>query len=125
MISVRTKGNNDKTTIFLKKAKSSSPMMIMRKYGEMGLEALQDATPKVTGLTAKSWYYEVTKEGDVYSLNFFNSNIQKGMRIAVIVDLGHGTGSGGYVQGRNYIKPAIRPIFDQIASAAWKEVTDA
>ena len=124
MISVRTKGN-DKTTKFLRRAKDVSPTMILKKYGEIGLEALQDATPKVTGLTAKSWYYEVTKEKNVYVLSFFNSNIQNGVRIAVIIDVGHGTGTGGFVQGRNYIEPAIRPIFDQIAAKAWKEVTDA
>lgn len=125
MITVKTKGDSDKTKRYLRRAAKASPMNILQRYGEMGLEALKEATPKDTGLTANSWYYEIVHEGDQYYLNYYNSNIQNGMRIAVILDLGHGTGNGGYVQGRNYIKPAIRPIFDQIAAAAWKEVTDA
>ena len=125
MITVKTKGNHDKTKRYLKRATKANPMAILQRYGEIGLEALQDATPRDTGLTANSWYYEIAHEGDQYYLNYFNSNIQNGIRIAVILDLGHGTGTGGYVQGKNYIKPAIRPIFDQIANAAWKEVTDA
>lgn len=125
MISVKTKGDNDKTTKFLKNARNANPMRILQKYGEMGLEALQSATPKNTGLTAKSWYYEIAKDGGNYYLSFYNSNIQNGIRIAIILDVGHGTGTGGYVQGRNYIDPAIRPIFNQIANEAWREVTDA
>lgn len=125
MISVRSKGDFKKTSSFLKFAKKMNPRQILDKYGQQGLVILEEATPKDTGLTARSWYYEITTEGDVYSLTFFNSNIQNGMRIAVILDVGHGTNNGGYVQGRNYIKPAIRPIFDQIAAEAWKEVTDA
>ena len=125
MVSVRSKGEFKKTTTFLNKAKRMNPRMILDRYGQEGLSALEEATPKDTGLTSRSWYYEVTAVGDVFSLTFYNTNIQNGMRIAVILDLGHGTRNGGYVQGRNYIKPAIRPIFDQIAAAAWKEVTDA
>lgn len=125
MISVRSKGDFKKTRTFLKKTKNLNPRAILDKYGQQGLALLQDATPKDTGLTARSWYYEITNEGDCYYLSFYNSNIQNGMRIAVILDIGHGTKNGGYVRGRNYIKPAIRPIFDQIAAAAWKEVTDA
>lgn len=125
MVTVKSKGNFRKTERFLRKAKHNNPQTILRKYGELGLAALEEATPKDSGLTARSWYYEVAAEGDIYYLNFYNSNIQRGIRIAVILDLGHGTGNGGYVQGRNYIKPAVRPIFDEIAEAAWKEVTDA
>lgn len=125
MVSFKTKGDFKKTRRFLKNAKKFNPYTILQKYGEMGLEALAEATPKDTGLTSRSWYYEITTENDNYYLTFYNSNIQNGMRIAVILDMGHGTGTGGYVEGRNYIKPAIRPIFDEIAAAAWKEVRDA
>lgn len=125
MVSVKSKGDFKNTYRFLKKAKHMSPTEILRKYGEAGVAALMEATPKDTGLTSESWRYELFKEGNIYSLGFYNSNIQNGIRIAVILDLGHGTNNGGYVQGRNYIKPAIRPIFDQIAASAWKEVTDA
>lgn len=125
MITVKSKGNFKKTRRFLRKARKMDPRLILQKYGEIGLQALEESTPKNTGLTARSWYYEITTEGDSYYLNFYNSNIQNGMRIAVILDLGHGTSNGGYVQGRNYIKPTIQPVFDDIANAAWKEVTDA
>jgi len=125
MISVKSKGDFGKTYHFLRKAKHTNPRYILEKYGQQGLVLLEEATPKDTGRTARSWYYEIATEGDQYYLTFYNSNVQRGMRIAVILDLGHGTNNGGYVQGRNYIKPAIRPIFDQIAAEAWKEVTDA
>lgn len=125
MIQVKSKGDFKSTERFLKRAKRVNPETILRRYGEEGLAALMEATPVDTGLTAESWYYEVSRSGDTYALNFFNSNIQNGIRIAVILDLGHGTSNGGYVQGRNYIKPAVQPVFDKIATAAWKEVTDA
>lgn len=125
MISMKSKGSFKKTYSFLRNAKRVNPYSILTKYGDIGLSALVEATPKDTGLTSRSWYYEITREGDTYSLCFFNSNIQNGIRVAVILDLGHGTGTGGYVQGKHYIEPAIRPIFDEIAASAWKEVTDA
>lgn len=125
MITVKTKGDHDKMKRYFKRASKVSPYGILQRYGEIGLEALRTATPRDTGLTANSWYYEIAYDGGQYYLNFFNSNIQNGIRVAIILDVGHGTGTGGYVQGKNYIQPAIRPIFDQIANAAWKEVTDA
>lgn len=125
MIRVVSKGNFKNTEKFLYKARRHNPYTILKKYAEEGLKALQEATPVNTGLTARSWSYEITKNGDVYLIAWNNSNIQNGVNIAVILDLGHGTSNGGYVQGRNYIKPAIRPIFDKIAGDAWREVTDA
>lgn len=125
MIKVRSKGNFKKTTAFLKKAKGMNPRRILEKYGQQGLAALEDATPKDTGLTSRSWRYEITREGDVYYLSFYNTNVNNGENIAVMLDVGHGTKNGGYVKGKNYIKPALRPIFDQIAAEAWKEVTNA
>ena len=125
MISVKSKGDFDKTTNFLKRAQAVNPAQILSRYGEIGLQALMNATPRNTGRTAESWYYHVEKTDGGYALNFYNSNIQNGIRIAVILDLGHGTSNGGYVQGRDYINPAIQPIFDKIANEAWREVTDA
>jgi hypothetical protein len=94
----------------------------LKKYGEDGVKALADATPKDSGKTAASWSYEVEKSKGSYTIAWTNSNINDGVPIAVILQYGHGTRNGGYVQGRDYINPAIRPIFDQIAEDAWREV---
>jgi hypothetical protein len=91
----------------------------------MGVDALAEATPKRTGLTAASWYYTIEKTKDSVAIYWNNSNIQNGVNIAVMLEYGHGTGNGGYVVGRNYITPAIQPIFDKIADEIWKGVTDA
>lgn len=125
MITVKSKGDFKKTRRFLRKARKMDPRLILQKYGEIGLQALEESTPKNTGLTARSWYYEITSEGHVYYLTYYNSNVQDGVNVAVILDLGHGTSTGGYVQGRNYVDPAVGPILDSIAESAWKEVTDA
>ena len=125
MIKIRAKGSFKNTERFLKTDRKSKILKILKYYGEKGVEALYAATPKDTGLTAESWNYEIWQNGDVYSIYWTNSNIQNGIRVAVILDLGHATSSGGYVEGRNYIKPAIRPVFDDIAGEAWKEVKDA
>jgi hypothetical protein len=93
------------------------------KYGREGVAALASATPVDSGLTASSWYYEIVRTNGSVTINFNNSNIQNGVPIAVILQYGHATGTGGYVQGRDYINPAIRPIFDRIANDAWREVT--
>ena len=93
------------------------------KYGREGVAALSSATPVDTGLTADSWYYKVEHANGSASINFYNSNIQNGVPIAIILQYGHGTGNGGWVQGRDYINPAIQPIFDKIAENAWREVT--
>lgn len=125
MIKVSAKGNFNNTERFLKTDRKAKILKILRKYGEAGVEALYNETPKDTGLTAESWNYEIWQDGDTYSVFWTNSNIQNGIRIAVILDLGHATGTGGYVEGRNYIKPAIQPVFDTIAGEAWKEVKNA
>ena len=93
------------------------------QYGRAGVAALASATPVDSGETAQSWYYEITNKKGFVSISFHNSNIQNGVPIAIILQYGHGTGTGGWVAGRDYINPAIRPIFDQIANDAWKEVT--
>ena len=123
MISFRHKGDFSKLTSFLEKAKNSVKLGELDRYGREGVAALESATPKNTGLTASSWYYEIERKGESVSISFHNSNIQNGVPIAIILQYGHGTRNGGWVQGRDYINPAIQPIFDKIANDAWKEVT--
>ena len=123
MITFRHKGNFDKLTIYLEKAKKTARLGDLDKYGRKGVAALASATPVDTGLTASSWYYEIKRQNGVVALNFCNSNINNGVPIAIILQYGHGTRNGGWVEGRDYINPAIQPIFDKIADAAWKEVT--
>lgn len=98
-------------------------MKALEKYGQRGVSALASATPVESGLTASSWTYEIVRKPGSISINFNNTNIQNGVPIAVILQLGHGTGTGGWVEGRDYINPAIQPIFDEIVNEAWKEVT--
>ena len=95
----------------------------LRKYGELGVQALQRSTPKETGLTAASWYYEIKESNDGFTIEWKNRNSNKGVLIAAILQYGHGTGTGGYVRGVDYINPAMKPVFQQIADDAWKEVT--
>lgn len=121
MITFSHKGDFKKTMNFLKRAEKLDFRDLM-KYGQKGVEALREATPKDSGLTADSWYYQIRKTENGISLEFCNSNIVDGVPIAIILQYGHGTRNGGYVQGRDYINPAIQPIFDEIAENLWKEV---
>lgn len=123
MIRFRQKGDFSKLSKFLEKAKNVAHIGDLDKYGREGVAALASATPVDSGLTASSWYYEIVRKNGSVSIEFNNSNIQNGVPIAVIIQLGHGTGTGGWVEGRDYINPAIRPIFDKIADNAWREVT--
>lgn len=123
MISFRQKGDFSKLTRFLEKAKNAVHLGVLDKYGREGVAALASATPLDSGKTASSWYYEVQHGEGTASINFYNSNVNKGVPIAIILQYGHGTGTGGWVQGRDYINPAIQPIFDKIANEAWREVT--
>ena len=123
MIGFRQKGDFAKLTRFLEKAKNAVHLGILDKYGREGVAALASATPLDSGKTASSWYYEVQHGEGTASINFYNSNVNKGVPIAIILQYGHGTGTGGWVQGRDYINPAIQPIFDKIANEAWREVT--
>ena len=122
MITFNQKGDFKKTHAFLKKMRNPINTKILDKYGEEGVAALSSATPKDTGLTASSWYYKIENKDDVISVIFCNRNIQNGTPIAIILQYGHGTATGGYVKGRDYINPAIQPIFDEMAKNAWKEV---
>lgn len=123
MISFRQKGDFSKLTNFLEKAKETVKLGNLDKYGRMGVAALASATPVKSGLTANSWYYEIKREKGSVTISFNNSNIQNGVPIAVILQYGHGTRNGGWVQGLDYINPAVKPVFDQIANDAWREVT--
>ncbi len=122
-ISLTSKGDFKKTEQFLKFASNASKNIKLDKYGQKGVAALASATPVDTGLTANSWNYKVEKSGSTISLVFYNTNVVSGVPIAIILQYGHGTGTGGWVEGRDYINPAIRPIFDEMADAIWKEVT--
>ena len=117
------KGSFKNSEKWLKKALGSNYMDILHEYGRKGVENLSSATPVDTGLTASSWYYKIEKSNDKISVNWLNSNINKGVNIAIILQYGHGTGRGGYVVGRDYINPALRSVFDEMADRAWKEVT--
>ena len=123
MISFRQKGDFSKLTRYLEKVKEVARIGDLDKYGRQGVAALESATPKDTGLTSKSWKYEIKQSKGSVSISFYNTNIQNGVPIAVLLQYGHGTRNGGWVQGRDYINPAIQPIFDEIAKSAWKEVT--
>lgn len=123
MISFSHRGNFSKLTGFLERIKESFDVGLLDKYGREGVIALSLATPIDTGLTSQSWYYEITNKDGYAKITFSNSNIQKGVPIAIILQYGHGTRNGGWVEGRDYINPAIRPIFDKFAEAAWREVT--
>ena len=123
MLSVRQKGDFSKLTRYLVKVKEAARVSDLDKYGREGVAALASATPVDTGKTANSWYYEIERSNGKVSITFYNSNIQNGIPIAIILQYGHGTGTGGWVEGRDYINPAIQPIFDKIAEAAWREVT--
>lgn len=123
MITFRQKGDFSKLTHYLERVKEVIRRGDLDKYGRAGVAALASATPIDTGLTASSWYYEIEHSNGSAVISFHNSNIQNGVPIAIILQYGHGTGTGGWVEGRDYINPAIRPIFDAIANDAWREVT--
>lgn len=125
MISFRQKGDFSKLTRYLERVKEAAKFGVLDKYGREGVAALSSATPVDSGLTASSWEYSIERQNGSVSIVFTNSNINKGVPIAVVLQYGHGTGTGGWVEGRDYINPAIQPIFDRIADDAWKEVTKA
>lgn len=122
-ISFRQKGDFSKLTKYLTKVKKPVDPSDLERFGKEGVAALASVTPVDTGKTATSWYYEIESTKNTITITFCNSNIQNGVPIAILLQYGHGTRNGGWVQGRDYINPAIQPIFDKIASDAWKEVT--
>ncbi len=126
MIKITQKGDFKKTHKFLNSITFNQHFIkILEDYGRQGVEALSSATPIDTGNTAASWTYSVEKNQNGYAVTWSNTNINNGVNIAIILQYGHGTGSGGYVKGKNYINPALQPIFDSMANELWKEVTSA
>nr|DAJ37265.1 MAG TPA: type I neck protein [Caudoviricetes sp.] len=123
MITIESQGDWKMTRNWFDKMTKLDLALIMNQFGKEGVSALAAATPSRSGLTSKSWNYEVTRNGNNWKITWTNSNVNHGVNIAVILQYGHGTRNGGYVVGRDYINPAIRPVFDKIAKKAWKEVT--
>lgn len=124
MISFRHKGDFSKATQYLIRVKEAARLKgILEKYGNKGVAALASATPVETGLAASSWYFKVSYGASSARIEFLNSDVENGFPVAIMLQYGHGTGTGGWVEGRDYINPAIQPVFDQITEAAWREVT--
>lgn len=123
MITFSHKGDFSKSMRFLNRAKGAVRLGDLDRFGREGVSALASATPVESGTTASSWYYEIKRERDSVSITFNNSHVNNGVPIAIILQYGHGTGTGGWVQGRDYINPAIQPLFDKLADDAWREVT--
>lgn len=121
-ISFTSKGDFSKTIKFINKVKNVKINDILSKYGKIGVNALSQATPKDSGVTSRSWNYKIEVNNDNASIVWYNTNVVKGVNIAVILQYGHGTRNGGWVEGRDYINPAMKPIFDKIADQVWKEV---
>ena len=124
MITFKQKGDFRKVTKYLQKSRSNIYSSIFNKYGAQGVEALKEATPVESGKTASSWYYKIEITATGAKIVWSNSNFNKGVPIAIILQYGHGTGTGGWVEGRDYINPAIQPIFDKMAEELWKETTE-
>jgi hypothetical protein len=123
MITFKHSGNFDKTNKFFRRVISNNYMSILEKYAIQGVNVLSSATPVDSGETARSWAYVITKNKTGVKITWTNSHIVDGVPIAVILQYGHGTRDGGYVQGRDYINPALRPIFDKLSKELYEEVT--
>lgn len=124
MALITVSGNFDNLERFLKGASNLDRTRILTKYAQEGVNALASATPVDSGLTAESWGYEIEDSQDRSSITWTNSNVVDGVPIAIIVQYGHATRNGGYVQGRDYINPALQNVFDRLADEMWKEVTN-
>ena len=122
ILSVTVSGKFSKTTAYLNKLRNLKIVSILSRYGDRGVDALRMSTPIDSGETAASWFYEITSQNEKYELTFKNRHVVDGVPIAIILQYGHGTGTGGYVVGRDYINPAIKPIFDQILEDVRREV---
>ena len=123
--SLETTGTWQSTESWLKRMSKGDIFKTLDQYGKIGVEALAQATPKESGETAGAWSYRTSISGSLAKIEWLNNHVNQGVNIAVILQYGHGTGTGGYVQGRDYINPAIRPVFDKITESVWKEVTRA
>lgn len=125
MISFESTGDFNRTEDFLKRMSEPDILSTLNQYGRQGVAALASATPVDSGLTAHSWNYVVEHKKGSYSITWTNSHVEDGVPVAILIQYGHGTGTGGYVKGRDFINPAIQPIFDKISSDVWKAVTAA
>lgn len=123
MIKLRSRGSFSKTDAFLQRMKQGVEFPVLEKYGPIGVAALAAATPVESGETKAGWYYEVIKRKGYYAIHWYNSHVEGGVPIAVILQYGHATRNGGYVHGEDYINPALRGIFQQMADDMWREVT--
>lgn len=125
MISFSSTGDWAKTEAFLRKMQKLNIDSVLHAAGQTGVKALDSATPKDTGLAAVSWTYEIKKSSGSIEIGWKNTDVEGGFPVALMIQYGHGTGTGGYISGRDYINPAMRPVFDQIAETVWKAVTSA
>lgn len=125
MISFESSGSFRNTERFFSRMRRGEILRELDRYGQMGVDALASATPLDSGKTASSWGYEIQQSGKSFSISWINTNTNGSVNVAIILQYGHGTGTGGYVPGRDYINPAIRPVFDKIADGVWKVVTSA
>lgn len=123
MIKIVHRGSFRNTDRFFSRMKRGEIRQVLEKYGQIGVDALSSATPKDTGLAASSWSYDVKHRFGSWSIVWSNDDIEEGFPVVISLQLGHGTGHGGYVQGKDFINPALKPVFDQIAEEAWREVT--
>lgn len=125
MITFTHKGSFNKLEAFLARVSNKNYLNILDKYGQEGVKALAAATPRDTGKTADSWGYEITYTHDTTTISWYNTNVNDGANIAILLQYGHGTGNGGYVQGTDYVNPAMRSIFNSMADQLWKEVSSS
>jgi hypothetical protein len=125
VITVSSTGSFKNTEAFLQHVQKLDVIRILETLAQTGVDALEGATPVDTGLAANSWGYEVTRNGGVYTVSWTNSDVENGYPVAIMIQYGHGTGTGGYIQGQDYINPAIKPVFDAISDKIWKAVTSA
>ena len=125
MISIKSSGSFKNMLTFHARVKDGAIFSRLDKYGQEGVDALANATPVDTRLTADSWQYEVVRKNGWYSIRWHNTNVVDGIPVVVLIQYGHGTGTGGYVQGRDFINPVIRPLFDRIADELWEQVRRA
>ena len=123
MIGIRSRTSDRKTEKFLRNLQRGNQFKDLERYGQMGVDALASATPRDSGETAQSWTYEITRSRGSTKIEWINTNVNGTANVAILLQYGHGTGTGGYVQGYDYINPALRPIFDRIANEVWKNVS--
>lgn len=123
MITFESKGNFEKTDAFFKRMSNKEIFKSLNKYGAEGVKALASATPSESGETASAWSYEVVRDSRSWSIIWSNSHVVDGTPVVILLQYGHGTGTGGYVEGQDFINPALQPIFDRISADVWKVVT--